>query len=1041
MIPLTLKIEGFMSYKNAVTVDFRKMLNLDQEHDLNHMNVLVLTGPTGSGKSSLIDAMVCALYGKTPRIGRSLSELVYKDAQGHVKSARLEFSFGHKNQEYLILRSFKLKSGHQVEVHQRSDSSEDWGPALSVGGVNQFETWISELLGLSYDAFTRVIMLPQGNFDQFIKEDTPQKRRDLILGLTGLEIYKAIREKASDKAQNLDQKIKLNEARKATLGAISEQEIALEETALDKLNADLLQEQQRLALLEPQLLEKKQLAEMLSEAAEIEQAWEQHQGEQARISELRSTYQRSKSRYLLNPDFASLQACADRHRTLLNKHKDFEKARQTLAEKFQQWEENQSELLSALSRRPDHEQRKNKLWVLEHKVNDWEEQTLRLSQAQAEQQKRSEQHKSTQAQLAQWKQQAEALNLELMQLKEALAQTGYDAERYQQLNDALPELKQLEKQLKPRAQKLRIQSLEYQAQLTALNDEMVEIKARKLHIEQEQAATEKAFSEAEQKLRQKELENQAQALRHALHPGDPCPVCQQIVATVPQDQLDEDLQAAKTHLKNIQLRLKGVQADLNAAEKELQTSELQAENLTHQLQQEGEEIQQLEQEIALLEQKLTQYLGIEMNLKLVSEDFEVLKQKRLEEQRLQGALAEAHPRLQTMELKIGQFSERAEQQSHQLTESQAGLELQQTRLYQLAKELQDALGTESDFKPYWQAALNQVEAELNTLNQREKQAQEIQIALNEEKLAQAKDAEFLGEALTEAELELNTQTNSLRVAVQALGFADLSEAETCHVQASDLEAQEQTISQHERKEDLLKAKRQELSQKIAGRSVPSTEIQALESDLAQSRSSVAEKLQGQAVRKDRLKASIAARQESQRISAENAILIQEKQIYDTISIDLGTRNIEDFIYNRIMERLLESGSEELGRMSGGRYQFALDQDGDNNENLVVLDNWNSNEPRNLKTLSGGETFLVSLSLALALNEYLSSHAHLGSLFIDEGFGTLDPETLNQVAEAIESLKETGKFIGLITHVPELAERFENRLDIAKSISGSTVNQL
>lgn len=129
--------------------------------------------------------------------------------------------------------------------------------------------------------------------------------------------------------------------------------------------------------------------------------------------------------------------------------------------------------------------------------------------------------------------------------------------------------------------------------------------------------------------------------------------------------------------------------------------------------------------------------------------------------------------------------------------------------------------------------------------------------------------------------------------------------------------------------------------------------------------------------------------------------------------------------------MITQGSQELFKLSQERYRFAVQS-----EELVVLDAWNAHEPRSIKTLSGGESFMASLALALALNEYLSAGAHLGALFIDEGFGTLDPESLEHAAEVLEVLRARGKCIGVITHIPELAERFEARIQITKSSQGS-----
>jgi exonuclease SbcC len=107
-----------------------------------------------------------------------------------------------------------------------------------------------------------------------------------------------------------------------------------------------------------------------------------------------------------------------------------------------------------------------------------------------------------------------------------------------------------------------------------------------------------------------------------------------------------------------------------------------------------------------------------------------------------------------------------------------------------------------------------------------------------------------------------------------------------------------------------------------------------------------------------------------------------------------------------------------------------------------VDLWNGDEERSVRTLSGGETFLASLALALALADHVRSlsvtdRARLDSLFLDEGFGTLDQEALRVVVDAIEQLADDGRLVGVITHVRELAEHFP-RLEVTKSQRGSSV---
>ncbi|MFN2544863.1 MAG: AAA family ATPase [Actinomycetota bacterium] len=156
-----------------------------------------------------------------------------------------------------------------------------------------------------------------------------------------------------------------------------------------------------------------------------------------------------------------------------------------------------------------------------------------------------------------------------------------------------------------------------------------------------------------------------------------------------------------------------------------------------------------------------------------------------------------------------------------------------------------------------------------------------------------------------------------------------------------------------------------------------------------------------------------------------------------LAAELRADHVIAFLQAEALQVLAAAGSERLATLSGGRYRLTCAGD-----EFSVVDTWNGDEERSVRTLSGGETFLASLCLALALSEQVRSlsvteRARLDSLFLDEGFGTLDPEALRIVVDAIEQLAGDGRLVGVITHVRELAEQFP-RLEIRKSQRGSTV---
>ena len=169
-------------------------------------------------------------------------------------------------------------------------------------------------------------------------------------------------------------------------------------------------------------------------------------------------------------------------------------------------------------------------------------------------------------------------------------------------------------------------------------------------------------------------------------------------------------------------------------------------------------------------------------------------------------------------------------------------------------------------------------------------------------------------------------------------------------------------------------------------------------------------------------------------------LVEMKASRD-VARDLGVLlrqdNFQEFVIVEAMQVLAEAATAHL-RTLYDRFAVTVEKG-----EFAVIDHWQADQVRPAKTLSGGETFVASLALALALSERLpelraAAASSLESLFLDEGFGTLDPETLDAVISALEGLRSEERMVGIITHVPELAARIEHRIDVVKSPEGSTV---
>jgi exonuclease SbcC len=170
-----------------------------------------------------------------------------------------------------------------------------------------------------------------------------------------------------------------------------------------------------------------------------------------------------------------------------------------------------------------------------------------------------------------------------------------------------------------------------------------------------------------------------------------------------------------------------------------------------------------------------------------------------------------------------------------------------------------------------------------------------------------------------------------------------------------------------------------------------------------------------------------------------AALRQEHNVSADLAQMLGAARFQTYVQQEALRTLAACGSQRLEQLSGGRYKLQLDEKG---AEFEVVDLWNADMTRSVKTLSGGETFLASLALSLALAESLPSLAAgrrvvLDSIFLDEGFGSLDAEALDRAADALDALRLENRMVCIVTHLPELAQRLPARIVVTKTEAGST----
>ena len=190
---------------------------------------------------------------------------------------------------------------------------------------------------------------------------------------------------------------------------------------------------------------------------------------------------------------------------------------------------------------------------------------------------------------------------------------------------------------------------------------------------------------------------------------------------------------------------------------------------------------------------------------------------------------------------------------------------------------------------------------------------------------------------------------------------------------------------------------------------------------------------------ERIKSGLSDLEQRRRdiaVRRKEAILARE------MADHLRTDRFEGWLMAQVLEQLCVEASKELRKLSNDGYSLSLNERND----FVVVDHQNADERRPVKTLSGGETFLASLSLALSLSTHLVNFAvggtaKLEALFLDEGFGTLDPGTLDMVTDALEELGSDGRMVGVVTHVPSLAEQIPVRFEVTKRGNQSSIERV
>ena len=345
------------------------------------------------------------------------------------------------------------------------------------------------------------------------------------------------------------------------------------------------------------------------------------------------------------------------------------------------------------------------------------------------------------------------------------------------------------------------------------------------------------------------------------------------------------------------------------------------------------------------------------------------------------------------------------------------------------REKTGGLETEAEIN----AAIDELEAELKAKENDRNEAQQ-QLQKSRDLLTQKQTAHEIGETQFKAAAEKSeTARGAYFDRLSEAGFDSPGAHDSTFRDEAQIQKLTDQINAHEDEKQQLEIEVTKLRTRFEETPFDPDAVGRLEAQVGE----IGEQLQAaqqevgaQQQKIDNLKDALEKREAlGDKIAATEAELMRWKRLQETIPASA----LRDFALEIMFRQMGSLANVQLSYLTSERYQLKVEGIGD----LTVIDRWNANEERPVETLSGGESFLTSLALALALADLSRGRAQLNSLFLDEGFGTLDTETLDVAIAALEGLRMQGRSIFLISHIQELTRRLPVKINVKKQGNGSS----
>ena len=943
---------------NALTGTWE--INLD--HPAYSDNIYALTGPTGAGKTTILDAISLALYGRTPRlarIGKAGNEIMSR----HSGTCHAEITFSTRTGRYRSHWSqhrARRKAGGELQNPKHELADAESGELLATG-LKDVAAAIERLTGMDYQRFTRAMLLAQGDFAAFLRA-APDERAPLLEQITGTEIYSrisiAVHERLRD-ALEQQRQLATETAGITPLDAATHTALTQESAALQKQLAALATRQQQTAAA---LARAQNIAELTAELARLDEQHTAHQAALARFAPERERLAAAQSAALLDADYARLD-------TLRRAQQQNSRALAALDEQA-----------PALAR--THETANQALTAASARVHS-EKQRLAAAQPR-------------------W-QQTRAYDHTLRHQREQLATLEQSAAAHTAAQTALAAAEKHAAAARENSARADVARKKTETALAAhLQGRLL----REYRAEKDNILRELAYHQ-----RIADLEQQ----RAHLHDGEPCPLCgateHPYASELPAqpDDLTARLETLDTYIKRAETlgeqHENAQRALASAREKQQQT-----ENTLALAAEKARNSAVHAEQHAALQQTYAQTLAARQAL-LVNRDPDA------EETAQQRAIAEAEAAMEKARdtCQTAQTAAAANQQ--QRAQLHARLTTQQQELQTAEQQFAAALGMCSEIAAPSPAGRSP---------------------------QRGRDGEGVDDVPCAPKIStfsISDHPHSNTSSRAATTFPDETAWQAARLPAATREAlarqaaalDQQTLTLHTRQQDRA-ARLATLTAQSADDPDTAT-LQARQEADEHTRQQHQQTLaanQHRLAEHERARERLAAQQQA--IAKQAAETRRWQNLHELIGAADG-KKYRNYAQSLTFASVIAQANRQLVQLSD---RYLLTADPARPLELNIIDNYQGGETRSAKNLSGGESFIVSLALALGLAQMSGENMQIDTLFLDEGFGTLDEETLDSALETLAQLRTHGKHIGIISHVAALTERIATRIQITPQNGGNSI---